>query len=125
MVFFLILLTCAAENSPTHASENNESTSSNGCIINILIGNETITMLRCDSLARFRYRARNLNAQNINLQLELKATTHHITWDSRVTAEARMIISKPSKRLLQVNLSEHFTKSSMLLTGIFSKFPQL
>ena len=28
---FLILLTCAAGNSPTRASENKESTSSNGC----------------------------------------------------------------------------------------------
>ena len=28
---FLIPLTRAAENSPTHASENKESTSSNGC----------------------------------------------------------------------------------------------
>ena len=43
---------------------------------------------------------KNLNTQNINLQLEVKATRLHITWDSRITAEATMIILKPSKRLL-------------------------
>ena len=57
-------------------------------LINILIGNETITMLQCDSLARFRYRGdKEPKYSEYNLQLEVKATTLHITWDSRITAE--------------------------------------
>ena len=70
-------------------------------LINVLIGNETITMLQCDSLARFRYRDdEEPEYPEYNLQLEVKATTLHITWDSRITAEVTMIILKTRKRLL-------------------------
>lgn len=56
-VFQLILLICAAGNSPTHTSENKESTSSNGFNQHLYPQwNNHVTMLRCDSLARFRYR---------------------------------------------------------------------
>ena len=69
-------------------------------LIKILIRNETIP-LRCDSVSLdFDTEAtRNLNTQYINLQLEVKATGLNITWDSRITAKATMIILKPGKRL--------------------------
>ena len=101
--FFLIQLIYAAENSPTHAPENKESTTSNQApLINILISNETITLRCCDVTVSFNFdteATRNLNTQYINLQLEVKATRLYVTWDSRITAKVTMIILKPGKRL--------------------------
>ena len=81
--FFLIQLIYAAENCPTHAPENKESTTSNQMpLINILIGNETITLRLCDVTVSLDFdteATRNLNTQYINLQLEVKATRLHIT----------------------------------------------
>ena len=64
-------------------------------LINVLIGNENIALRCCDVTVSLDFdteATRNLNNQYINLQQEVKATRLHLTWDSRITAKATMII---------------------------------